>query len=91
MGAATHEPTLPATQRKSIALQWIFTEKSALYGSRDRRAVRPGQAALASQMTTGLPGRAVRLGKLAEQPGSSVAGLRITLKSHQVHINSLQY
>ena len=30
-----------------------------------------------SQMTTGLPGQAVRPGKPAEQPGSSVAGFRV--------------
>ena len=80
-GAATHEPTRPAGQRKSIALQWIFTEIL--------RCTSPVRVPRQTSHTArpGCPGvthdnRIARLGSTAGQPGSSVAGLNAVLPSY---------
>ena len=72
-GAATHEPTRPAGQRKSIALQWIFTEILRCTGPvrvprQTSRTARPGCPGVTNDnriarpgRTAGQPGRATRL------------------------------
>ena len=72
-GAATHEPTCRAGQRKSIALQWIFTEILRFTGPvrvprQTSRTARPGCPGVTNDnrivrpgSTAGQPGRATRL------------------------------
>ena len=72
-GVATHEPTRPAGQRKSIALQWIFTEILRRTGPvgvprQTSRTARPGCPGVTND------NRIARPGSTTGQPGSSVAG-----------------
>jgi len=80
-GATTHEPTRPAGQRKSIALQWIFTEILRCTGPvrvpwQTSRTARPGCPGVTND------NRVARPGSTAGQPGSSVAGF--TYYSHNI-------